>query len=207
MTEKKHQTVGEFIKTKQALLLLSFSVLVFFCILVLPKITGSEYETIEQKMKKGEFNVSEIDSLRSNMTKVKKAAGLSDIAAKYDKVKKKTVAYKQTQEEIRAELLGAVNPKDQIDFEKELDTTFDVGAHKGFFVRQIENCKSTLDLAVVGMGIIRVDEVMRGENPTVKTNDKAEFITYIKEQVLYAVSAEDKNYKALVFKGIESSGG
>ena len=72
----------------------------------------------------------------------------------------------KTEEEVRQELLGAVNPTDQLDFEKELETVFDVGEHKQFFIRQIENCKIKMDLAVVGIGIIRVHQVLRGENPS-----------------------------------------
>ena len=64
-----------------------------------------------------------------------------------------------------------------------------------------------MDLAVVGIGIIRVHQVLRGENPSVQEQDQEEFIRYIKEQVQYALRAADRNYKAIVFKGLESSAG
>jgi len=125
----------------------------------------------------------------------------------YEEMEAAKVELTKTEEEVRQELLGAVNPTDQLDFEKELETVFDVGEHKQFFIRQIENCKIKMDLAVVGIGIIRVHQVLRGENPSVQEQDQEEFIRYVKEQVQYALGAEDRNYKAIVFKGLESSAG
>jgi len=58
---------------------------------------------------------------------------------------------------------------------------------------------------LLSLGIIRVHQVLRGENPSVKPKDTQEFIRYIKEQVQNALISQDKNYKAIVFKGIESS--
>ena len=55
------------------------------------------------------------------------------------------------------------------------------------------------------MGIIRIDEVLKGENNVVQAKDTDEFIKYVRDQVQLAVGSSDKNYKAIVFKGLESS--
>ena len=101
--------------------------------------------------------------------------------------------------------LSPIKTSDQADFKRELETIYDVGKEKKFFLRQIEYAQLKIDLAVVGIGIIRVHQVLRGENPSVKPKDTQEFIRYIKEQVQNALISQDKNYKAIVFKGLESS--
>ena len=188
-----------------------FAALVLISILLLPK-TNRETAALmpvptSNQLIDSELNDGGIDELKANLEKIKKEARFNDVTTRYEEMEETKVAFEKSEEEIRQDLLGVVKPVDQVDFEKELSTVFDVGEHQPFFIRQIENCKFKIDLAVVWIAIIRVHEVMKGENPSVKSQDTAEFISYIKEQVQYALSAEDKNYKAIVFKGLESSAG
>ena len=113
--------------------------------------------------------------------------------------------YSKTAEELKADLLRPVQRTDRSDFYQELETIFQVREHQDFFQRQIGYAQLKLDLAVVGMGIIRVDEVLKGENATVQEKDQGEFIKYIRDQVQSAVASNDANFKAIVFKGLESS--
>jgi len=111
----------------------------------------------------------------------------------------------KSQEELKAILLSGASQKDKDDYARELETVFDVGGEKAFFLRQVGYCRTKLDLAVVGMGIIRVHQVIKGENPTVKKGDVGEYIKYVKDQVQDAIASSNKNYKTIVFKGLESS--
>ena len=203
--------IKKYLKSKQAVMLGGFAALVFISILFLPK-TNRETASLmpvptSNQLIDSELNDGGIDALKANLEKIKKEARFNDVTTRYEEMQETKVAFEKSEEEIRQDLLSVVKPVDQVDFEKELSSVFDVGEHKPFFIRQIENCKIKIDLAVVGIAIIRVHEVMNGENPSVKSQDTEEFISYIKEQVQYALSAEDKNYKAIVFKGLESSAG
>lgn len=113
--------------------------------------------------------------------------------------------YNKSVEQLRAELLAPVQESERQDFYSELQSIWNVGEHQAFFKRQIAYCQSKMDLALVGIGIIRVDEVLKGENPAVLAKDQTEFIKYVREQVQQAIASKDKNYKAIVFKGLESS--
>ena len=148
-----------------------------------------------------------IEELMKNLEAMKQEAvsPLEGIHSSYQELQAATSEFKKSDEEIRQDLLSQVKEVDQADFKKELETVFDVGKEKAFFLRQIEYAQLKIDLAVVGIGIIRVHQVLRGENPSVKPKDTQEFIRYIKEQVQNALISKDKNYKAIVFKGIESS--
>ena len=190
----------------QKLCLIGFGGLVLLLILVSPK-TNRENTLYPITEVNDNHEAGGIDALRANLDKLKKEVSFNSYESSYEKMEEAKVELTKTEEEVRQELLGAVNPTDQLDFEKELETVFEVGEHKQFFIRQIENCKIKMDLAVVGIGIIRVHQVLRGENPSVKEQDREEFIRYVKEQVQYALGAEDRNYKAIVFKGLESSAG
>jgi len=142
-------------------------------------------------------------------------ASLEQMAAKHEESAIDTKAsqnyeatkqlYEKTAEELKATLLAPVKARDRNDFYKELESRFKVGKHKDFLIRQIANCQNKLDLAIVGMGIIRIDEVLKGENPTVLDKDRVEFIKYIRDQVQLAIASTDQNYKSIVFKGLESS--
>ena len=192
-------------QNRQTLFLVGFGGLIVLLIAILPKTkrVNTDYPTTEVS----DNHDGGIDALRANLNKLKKEASFNTYESSYQEMEAAKEELTKTEEEVRQELLGAVNPADQLDFEKELETVFNVGEHKQFFIRQIENCKIKMDLAVVGIGIIRVHQVLRGENPSVQEHDQEEFIRYIKEQVQYALGAEDRNYKAIVFKGLESSAG
>lgn len=202
----KYNKLRKIFQTKQTLFLIGFGGLILLLILVLPKTQRANkfHPLTEVNDVHAEGG---IDALRANLDKLKKEASLNEYESSYEKMEEAKEELTKTEEEVRQELLGAVNPTDQLDFEKELETVFNVGEHKQFFIRQIENCKIKMDLAVVGIGIIRVHQVLKGENPSVQEHDQEEFIRYIKEQVQYALGAEDRNYKAIVFKGLESSAG
>jgi len=148
-----------------------------------------------------------IEELMKNLEAMKQEAvsPLAGIQSSYQELQAASGEVKKSDEEIRRDLLSQVKAVDQADFKQELETVFDVGKEKAFFLRQIEYAQLKIDLAVVGIGIIRVHQVLRGENPSVKPKDTQEFIRYIKEQVQNALISKDKNYKAIVFKGIESS--
>ena len=120
-------------------------------------------------------------------------------------IQQQQAIYTKSTEELRAELLSEVQETDREDFYTELQIIWDVGENQAFFKRQISYCQLKIDLAVVGMGIIRVDEVLKEENPSVLRKDQGEFIKYVREQVQQAVASNDKNYKTIVFKGLESS--
>ena len=201
-----YNKLREFIQAKQTFLLVGFGGFIIIMLFVLPKTQRDKtiYPTTEVN---DAHPNGGIDALRANLDKLKKEASFNSYESSYEKMQEAKVELTKTEEEVRQELLGVVKPEDQLDFEKELETVFNVGEHKQFFIRQIENCKIKMDLAVVGIGIIRVHQVLRGENPSVKEQDQEEFIRYIKEQVQYALGAEDRNYKAIVFKGLESSAG
>ena len=111
----------------------------------------------------------------------------------------------KSDEELKKILLSEATRKDKNDYARELETIFDVGEEKAFFLRQVGYCQTKLDLAVVGIGILRVHEVRKGENPTVQKKDVGEYIKYVKDQVQDAVASANKNYKTIVFKGLESS--
>ena len=200
-----YNNLREIFQSKQTLFLIGFGGLILLLIFLLPKTKriNTGYPTAEVS----DNHDGGIDALRANLGKLKKEASFNSYESSYQKMEEAKTELTKTEEEVRQELLGAVKPEDQLDFEKELETVFDVGEHKQFFIRQIENCKIKMDLAVVGIGIIRVHQVLRGENPSVQEHDQEEFIRYIKEQVQYALGAEDRNYKAIVFKGLESSAG
>jgi len=200
-----YNKLREVFQSKQTLFLIGFGGLILLLIFLLPKTKriNTGYPTAEVS----DNHDGGIDALRANLDKLKKEASFNSYESSYEKMEEAKTELTKTEEEVRQELLGAVKPEDQLDFEKELETVFDVGEHKQFFIRQIENCKIKMDLAVVGIGIIRVHQVLRGENPSVQEHDQEEFIRYIKEQVQYALGAEDRNYKAIVFKGLESSAG
>jgi len=148
-----------------------------------------------------------IDVLLENLEAMKSqtVTPFQEVHSSYQELTQAGNELAQTNEEIRLDLISEVKQVDQQVFKEELETVFDVGQEKGFFVRQIEYSRYKIDLAVVGIGIIRVHQVLRGENPSVKPKDTQEFIRYIKEQVQNALISNDKNYKAIVFKGIESS--
>ena len=203
--KENYNKLRQIFQAKQTLFLIGFGGLIILLIAILPKTkrisTGFPVTEVSDKHNGG------IDALRANLEKLKKEASFNTYESSYQKMEEAKEELTKTEEEIRQELLGRVNPNDQLDFEKEIETVFNVGEHKQFFIRQIENCKIKMDLAVVGIGIIRVHQVLRGENPSVKEQDREEFIRYVKEQVQYALGAEDRNYKAIVFKGLESSAG
>ncbi|GEM_PF-2695943 len=201
-----YNKLREIFQAKQTLILAGFGGLILLMLFVLPqtKRQNTLYPTTEVN---DAHQAGGIDALRENLDKLKKEASFNTYESSYEKMETAKEILTKTEEEVRQELLGAVKPADQLDFEKELETVFNVGEHKQFFIRQIENCKIKMDLAVVGIGIIRVHQVLRGENPSVQEQDQGEFIRYIKEQVQYALGAEDRNYKAIVFKGLESSAG
>ncbi len=201
-----YNKLREIFKAKQTLILAGFGGLILLMLFVLPqtKRTNKLYPTAEVS---DAHQAGGIDALRENLDKLKKEASFNGYESRYQDMQDAKEVLTKTEEEVRQELLGTVKPEDQLDFEKELETVFNVGEHKQFFIRQIENCKIKMDLAVVGIGIIRVHQVLRGENPSVQEQDQEEFIRYIKEQVQYALGAEDRNYKAIVFKGLESSAG
>ena len=201
-----YNKLREVFLTHQKLCLIVFGGLILLLILVSPK-TNRENTFSPTTELSDKHTAGGIDALRANLDKLKKEASFNTYESSYEKMEEAKIELTKTEEEVRQELLGAVKPEDQLDFEKELETVFNVGEHKQFFIRQIENCKIKMDLAVVGIGIIRVHQVLRGENPSVREQDQEEFIRYIKEQVQYALGAEDRNYKAIVFKGLESSAG
>ena len=210
MKKINFQKFKKYLKSKQAFMLGGFAALVLIGILLLPKTnreTASLMPVSRSNINDSELNDGGIDALKANLDQLKKEARFNDVTTRYEQMQDTKEAFEKSEEEIRQDLLSVVKPVDQVDFENELSSFFDVGEHKPFFIRQIENCKIKIDLAVVGIAIIRVHEVMRGENPSVKSQDQEEFINYIKEQVQYALSAEDRNYKAIVFKGLESSAG
>ena len=205
MIKENYNKLREIFQTKQSLFLIGFGGFILLMLFILPK---TERQNIyHPNTEVSDKHNSGIDALRANLEKLKKEASFNSYESSYEEMEAAKVELTKTEEEVRQELLGAVNPTDQLDFEKELETVFDVGEHKQFFIRQIENCKIKMDLAVVGIGIIRVHQVLRGENPSVQEQDQEEFIRYVKEQVQYALGAEDRNYKAIVFKGLESSAG
>ena len=205
MIKENYNKLREIFQTKQTLFLIGFGGFILLMLFILPK--TERQNTYHPSTEVSDKHNSGIDALRANLEKLKKEASFNSYESSYEEMEAAKVELTKTEEEVRQELLGAVNPTDQLDFEKELETVFDVGAHKQFFIRQIENCKIKMDLAVVGIGIIRVHQVLRGENPSVQEQDQEEFIRYVKEQVQYALGAEDRNYKAIVFKGLESSAG
>ena len=205
MKEINYNKLRDVFKSRQKLILIGFGALIMLLILVLPKTKRTN--SLSPVTEVSDNHDGGIDALRANLDKLKKEASFNTYESSYEKMEEAKTELTKTEEEVRQELLGAVKPEDQLDFEKELETVFNVGEHKQFFIRQIENCKIKMDLAVVGIGIIRVHQVLRGENPSVKESDQEEFIRYIKEQVQYALGAEDRNYKAIVFKGLESSAG
>jgi len=201
--------IRESSKQKQTPLLIGFGGFIIVMLFILPKtkrVNTSLYPNPTTEVS-DVHTERRIDALRANLEKLQKEPSFNSYESSYQEMETAKAEPTKTEEEIRQELLGAVNPNDQLDFEKELETVFDVGEHKAFFVRQIENCRIKMDLAVVGIGIIRVHQVLRGENPSVLEKDRDEFIRYVKEQVQYALGAEDRNYKAIVFKGLESSAG
>ncbi|MEM1118981.1 MAG: hypothetical protein AAGJ18_00945 [Bacteroidota bacterium] len=203
--KENYNKLRKLLGTYQKALLIGFSALVLLMLFLLPKTNREHVGYIATEV--NDAHTGGIDALRANLEKLQKEASFNTYESSYQEMETAKAELTKTEEEIRQELLGAVNPNDQLDFEKELETVFDVGEHKAFFVRQIENCRIKMDLAVVGIGIIRVHQVLRGENPSVLEKDQEEFIRYIKEQVQYALAAEDRNYKAIVFKGLESSAG
>lgn len=148
-----------------------------------------------------------IETLLLNLETMKEqtAMPLHTMHTSYQQLHQASTQLSQTEEEIRQDLLSEVQIADQAAFRQELETVFHIGKEKAFFLRQIEYAKFKIDLAVVGIGIIRVHQVLKGENLSVKPKDTQQFIRYIKEQVQNALISEDKNYKAIVFKGIESS--
>ena len=202
-----YNKLREIFQAKQTLFLIGFGGLILLLIFLLPKTKRERPDTGYPTTEVSDNHDGGIDALRANLEKLKKEASFNTYESSYEKMETAKTELTKTEEEVRQELLGAVKPEDQLDFEKELETVFDVGEHKQFFIRQIENCKIKMDLAVVGIGIIRVHQVLRGENPSVQEHDQEEFIRYVKEQVQYALGAEDRNYKAIVFKGLESSAG
>ena len=206
MKNFNYNKLREFFKAKQSMLLFGFGCLIVLLIFILPKTKRANTSSLTTEVSDAHQHGG-IDALRANLDKLKKEASFNGYEYRYQEMEEAKAELTKTEEEIRQELLGAVKPADQLDFEKELETVFDVGEHQQFFIRQIENCKIKMDLAVVGIGIIRVHQVLRGENPSVQEQDQEEFIRYIKEQVQYALGAEDRNYKAIVFKGLESSAG
>ena len=205
MIKENYNKLREIFQTKQTLFLIGFGGFILLMLFILPK--TERQNTYHPSTEVSDKHNSGIDALRANLEKLKKEASFNSYESSYEEMEAAKVELTKTEEEVRQELLGAVNPTDQLDFEKELETVFNVGEHKQFFIRQIENCKIKMDLAVVGIGIIRVHQVLRGENPSVQEQDQEEFIRYVKEQVQYALGAEDRNYKAIVFKGLESSAG
>ena len=148
-----------------------------------------------------------IDRLLSNLEQVKTVSNSNyeSFGQQVQNVQTQQAIYNQSTEELRADLLSDVKEIDRNDFYTELQTIWNVGEHQSFFKRQISYCQTKLDLAVFGMGIIRVDEVLKGNNPSVQLKDQSAFIKYIREQIQQAIASNDKNYKAIVFKGLESS--
>jgi len=143
----------------------------------------------------------------SNLEKLKKEDVYKNAAGLGQTIRADTVRaiMEKSSEELKAILLSEASRKDKEDYAHELETVFDVGEEKAFFIRQVDYCRTKLDLAVVGMGIIRVHQVRRGENPTVREGDVGEYIKYVRDQVQDAVASSNKNYKTVVFRGLESS--
>jgi len=157
-------------QAKQTPLLIGFGGFIIIMLFILPK-TKRANNTLYPNTEINDAHPNGgIDALRANLDKLKKEASFNTYESSYEKMEEAKIELTKTEEEVRQE----------------------------FFIRQIENCKIKMDLAVVGIGIIRVHQVLRGENPSVQEQDQEEFIRYIKEQVQYALGAEDRNYKVLV---------
>jgi len=171
-----------------------------FCLLLACNQTIPENQVLSVQDKGIDALLQDLEAMKTQT-----ATPFQDLQTSYQQLNQATTQLTQTEEEMRKDLLSEVKVKDQEEFRQELETLFDVGKEKGFFLRQINYAKFKIDLAVVGIGIIRVHQVLRGENSAVKPKDTQEFIRYIKEQVQNALISNDKNYKAIVFKGIESS--
>lgn len=164
---------------------------------------GNEAATVPQATEnKG------IDALMSDLGKLKEdevfksASGLGESLDKLDEAK---AVMEKSQKELKAELVLEVTQQDRDDYAHELETIFNVGEEKPFFLRQVSYCRIKLDLAVVGIGILRVHEILEQGNPTVQKKDEGEYIKFVRDQVQDAVASSDKNYKTVVFKGLESS--
>lgn len=147
-----------------------------------------------------------IDYLMQNIEQIQNGESVYDLSQSYDEMVASKANYEKTEAQLRKEILGPAKQKDRKDFIHELKTIYAVGEHQDFFLRQIDYANIKLDLAIVGLGIIRVHQVLKGENAGVKAKDVNEFIQYIRDQVQSAVAAEDQNFKAIIFKGLESSG-
>ena len=166
----------------------------------------------EENRRVGTASGRGIDSLMTDLGKLQERevfketiSGLPGTGGSMDREAVMEEIRKKTTEELKAELLSTATESDKKDFVHELETVFDTGEERGFFVRQISYCRTRLDLAVVGLGILRVHEVLRGENRAVAEKDRAEFIGFVRDQVQDAVASGDRNYKAVVFHGLESS--
>jgi len=151
--KENYNKLREIFKAKQTLFLIGFGGLILLLIFVLPKTKrmSTSYPTTEVS----DNHDGGIDALRANLDKLKKEVSFNSYESSYETMEAAKEVLTKTEEEVRQELLGAVKPADQLDFEKELETVFNVGEHKQFFIRQIENCKIKMDLAVVGIGIIK----------------------------------------------------
>jgi len=163
--KENYNKLREIFQSRQTPLLIGFGGFIIIMLFILPKtkrVNNTLYPTTEVNDKHTDGG---IDALRANLGKLKKEASFNSYESSYEKMEEAKEVLTKTEEEVRQELLGAVKPEDQLDFE------------------------------------------IRGENPSVQEHDQEEFIRYIKEQVQYALGAEDRNYKAIVFKGLESSAG
>jgi len=139
--KENYNKIKDIFQSRQTPLLISFGGFIIIMLFILPKtkrVNNTLYSTTELNDKHTDGG---IDALRANLDKLKKEASFNSYESSYEKMEAAKTELTKTEEEVRQELLGAVKPEDQLDFEKELETVFDVGEHKQFFIRQIENCK------------------------------------------------------------------
>jgi len=154
-----------------------------------------------------------IDSLLHNIQDIGGETGFGDLSAAYEDFKEEvtTISYqnkvysKKELEDLRKHFLSNASDTDKVEFLTELEEKYEVGTHKDFFQRQIRFSKTNLDLALVGVGIYGVHKTYEGSNAYVKETEQEQYITFIRDQVQNSIASNDMNYKAIVFRGIQSS--
>ena len=107
-----YNKLREFIQAKQTFLLVGFGGFIIIMLFVLPKTQRDKtiYPTTEVN---DAHPNGGIDALRANVDKLKKEASFNTYESSYQKMEEAKEELTKTEEEVRQELLGAVNPTDQ----------------------------------------------------------------------------------------------
>ena len=111
--KENYNKLKDIFQSRQTPLLIGFGGFIIIMLFILPKtkrVNNTLYPTTEVN---DAHPNGGIDALRANVDKLKKEASFNTYESSYQKMEEAKEELTKTEEEVRQELLGAVNPTDQ----------------------------------------------------------------------------------------------